>query len=89
MCKDYTERKWDKDKRQRETVIIRPCNSHNRVETEREIPKLKFIVYRNVKRSIQVNKQEGIAVEVHFLYYILQEFQYGTEAVRFTLHKLM
>lgn len=60
------------------------CISHKSVENIKEIPKLKFTADRNIKRSRQVNKQEGIAVEVHFLCCILQEFQYGKDVFQTT-----
>lgn len=53
---------------------------YNRVETEREIPKLKFIMY-----SKAIGKQVYQAIgELH---YILQEFQYGKETVQTTTSK--
>ncbi len=66
MCKGNTERKESSNK---ETLLDYGANSwgkdSNRVETEREIPKLKLFIGKYKKR-------------IRAPYEFLQEFQYGT-----------
>ena len=67
-------------------------DSYNRVETEREIPKLKFVDLRIIavlEIAFQMIMIWQIIMIGWIYVYILQEFQYGKETVRFNLHQLM
>ena len=44
MCKDYAERNWESWNPKKWIKGGTAPQSHNRVETEREIPKLKFML---------------------------------------------
>ena len=86
MCKDNTERKESPNK---ETLLCCSANSwgkdSNRVEAERQIPKLKLLKnYFILMWHLPQKRNEGQYKEVSIFFNILQEFQYGKETVQTT-----
>jgi len=68
--------------------LQRMKDSYNRVETEREIPKLELLKnYFILMWHLPQKRDEGQYKEVSIFFNNLQEFQYGKETVQTTTNK--